>query len=501
MKSSHEVISRYLDIQEKEKAILAVLHAFIETKMVTSTELDDQTAKVIAWFDEVREWEKVLRDWESSSDTRTPEVVFDNKFIDVKKRQAEAYRKVVSLCRDKKMAEASSILVIEEAFLPSVNETIIRILYGIQNQIDNDLKVTRRFSMSIGAAILFALMAIILMSFTSFQHFNKGLRALKKAAKRISHGEFGEEIRIKRPKELVDLGGAFNEMQVAIDTRDKKITEDREEITKLNEILEKKVDDSGKTIVNQNKALKRKNAELEQILHAASHDLRTPLISIQGFSEELRTTCEILDAELSKEGEVNKDKLKQLFEEEVSLALNYIVNGSKRMEILLEGLLRISRMGRDSLQVAPINMTELTKAVTDTLSIQIEESKAKINVGDLLACKGDSSLVEQVITNLLTNAIKYREPSRECVIDIMSEELEDRIRYTVKDNGIGIGEDNISKVFNAFYRVDEETIEGDGVGLAIINRAVDLHNGKATVESVLGEGSSFSFEIPNNIVI
>jgi len=290
-------------------------------------------------------------------------------------------------------------------------------------------------------------------------------------------------------------------MQVAIDTRDKKITEDREEITKLNEILEKKVDDSGKTIVNQNKALKRKNAELEQILHAASHDLRTPLISIQGFSEELRTTCEILDAELSKEGEVNKDKLKQLFEEEVSLALNYIVNGSKRMEILLEGLLRISRMGRDSLQVAPINMTELTKAVTDTLSIQIEESKAKINVGDLLACKGDSSLVEQVITNLLTNAIKYREPSRECVIDIMSEELEDRIRYTVKDNGIGIGEDNISKVFNAFYRVDEETIEGDGVGLAIINRAVDLHNGKATVESVLGEGSSFSFEIPNNIVI
>ena len=501
MKESHEVIRRYLVIQEKEKEILAVLHAFIDTKVVTSTELDDQTAKVVAWFDELREWEKVLRSWERASEAQSHGVVFDNKFIGVKKRQAEAYRKIVSLCRDKKMKEAGTILVIEEEFLPAVNETIVRILEGIQNQIDDDLKVTKRFSMSIGTAILFALMAISLLALTSFQHFNKGLGALKKGAKRISLGEFSEEIRIKRPQELVDLGGAFNEMQIAIDTRDKKITEDREEITKLNEILEQKVDDSGKTIVTQNKALKRKNAELEQILHAASHDLRTPLISIQGFSEELRATCEILETELSTDGEVDKTKLKALFDDEVTLALNYIVNGSKRMEILLEGLLRISRMGRDSLQLADVNMNELTKAVTDTLSIQIEESQAKINVGDLMPCKGDPSLVEQMITNLLTNALKYREPSRACVIDVASEKLEDAVRYTVKDNGIGISKENLSKVFNAFYRVDEETLEGDGVGLAIVNRALDLHNGKASVESTLGEGSTFSFEIPNEIVL
>ena len=501
MKESHEVISRYLVIQQKEKAILTVLHAFVDTKIVTSIELDDQLAKITAWFDELRDWEKVLRKWERASGNIAKDVVFDNTFIGVKKRAAEKYKNVVSLCRDRKMGEANNLLTIEETFFADVNKTIVRILQGIQQQMDSDLKVVKRFSMTIGVAILIALFAIILLAFTSFKHFNKGLRALKKGAKRVSLGEFSESIRIKRPQELVDLGNAFNEMQVAIDTRDKKITEDREEITKLNEILEKKVDDSGKTIVTQNKALKRKNAELEQILHAASHDLRTPLISIQGFSEELRATCEILDKELSVDGDVDKEKLKELFEDEITLALNYIVNGSKRMEILLEGLLRISRMGRDSLKIDTIDMNELAQVVIDTLSIQIGEGHAKFNVSDLAPCKGDSSLVEQVFTNLFTNAIKYREPSRECIIDVSSEILEDSIKYIVKDNGIGISPDNVSKVFNAFYRVDEETIEGDGVGLAIINRALDLHNGKASVESELGVGSTFSFEIPNNIVI
>ena len=191
----------------------------------------------------------------------------------------------------------------------------------------------------------------------------------------------------------------------------------------------------------------------------------------------------------------------ELFEDDITLALNYIVNGSKRMEILLEGLLRISRMGRDSLQINPIDMNELAQVVIDTLSIQIEGGHAKFDVSNLTPCKGDPSLVEQVFTNLFTNAIKYREPSRDCVIEVTSQVLEDSIRYTVKDNGIGISTDNVSKVFNAFYRVDEETIEGDGVGLAIINRALDLHNGKATVESELGVGSTFTFEIPNTIVI
>lgn len=501
MKESHEVISRYLVIQQKEEAILSDLHAFIDTKIVTSIELDDQLAKINDWFDDLRDWEKVLRKWERSSGSITKDIVFDNTFISVKKRQAEAYKNVISLCRDRKLNEANSILTIEESFFPDVNKTIIRILEGIQKQMDSNLKVVKRFSLTIGIAILCALLTIVLFAFVSFQHFNRGLRALKNGAKRISLGEFGEKIKIKRPQELVDLGAAFNEMQEAIETRDKKITEDREEIAKLNEILEKKVDDSSKTIVTQNKALKRKNAELEQILHAASHDLRTPLISIQGFSEELRATCEVLDKELSVEGDVDKNKLKELFEDDISLALNYIVNGSKRMEILLEGLLRISRMGRDSLKIEDIDMNELVQVVIDTLSIQIEESKATFKVSELAPCKGDPSLIEQVLTNLFTNAIKYREPTRECVIEVSSEVLTDSVKYTVKDNGIGIAEENLPKVFNAFYRVDEETIEGDGVGLAIINRALDLHNGIATVESELGVGSVFSFEIPNNIVI
>ncbi len=110
-------------------------------------------------------------------------------------------------------------------------------------------------------------------------------------------------------------------------------------------------------------------------------------------------------------------------------------------------------------------------------------------------------MIEQVITNFLTNAIKYHDPDRQCEITITSEKTDFGSRYSVKDNGIGISEENLDKVFHAFYRVDEETVEGDGVGLAIINRAIDLQGGKHSVESTLGEGSTFIFEIPDELLV
>jgi len=178
--------------------------------------------------------------------------------------------------------------------------------------------------------------------------------------------------------------------------------------------------------------------------------------------------------------------------------LNYIITGSRRMEMLLEALLRISRMGKESLQLQPVNMNELLKNVKTNLEFQLNEIGAELEIENLDDSCVDASQFEQVFTNLITNAIKYREPSRKCSIKIYSEKDEDLTRYFVEDNGIGIPKEHIDRVFHAFYRVDEDISEGDGVGLAIVNRALDLHNGCAKVKSELGKGSIFIVEIPNS---
>ena len=494
---NHEVITKYQLLQEKEKNILNDLHGFIDSKVLPTTEMDELDKQIDVWIKELKDWEGVRRTWEDTSPIRNNDMVFDNTFLDVKKRQAQAYKKALELCRSKELGKANKILRIEEDFNPPVEKTILAILGGIQAQMKDDLKLIKRFSFMIAFAILVALLVIVIISASSLQFFNKALKSLKKAARRISMGEFDVLVKVKRPDELADLAVAFNEMQAAIEARDNKITEDREEIRKLNEILEKKVDDSSKKIVIQNEALKRKNSELEQILHAASHDLRTPLISIQGFSDELQICCQMIETELAKE-EMNKGKIVAVFDEDIKMALNYIGNGVKRMEMLLEGLLRISRMGRDSLKITPIDMNQLAESVVNTLSIQIEQADAEIKVAELHPCNGDESIIEQIVTNLLTNPLKYRSPERKCLIELSSEKLENSVKYTVKDNGIGISEENVGKVFKAFYRVDEETVQGDGVGLAVVSRAVDLHNGKVNVSSKLGEGSTFTFELPDD---
>jgi signal transduction histidine kinase len=268
----------------------------------------------------------------------------------------------------------------------------------------------------------------------------------------------------------------------------------------MNEILEKKVLDSSKKIIQQNEALKRKNEELEQILYAASHDLRTPLISIQGFSEELKMACGELVKLFSDNAPPEKEKVESIVNDEVKLALNYIINGSKRMEMLLEALLRISRMGHQSLQIRELDMKKLLSDVKMNLEFQLSETGSELIIDEKLEnCEADENQFEQVFTNLISNAIKYREPSRPCEIKIYSKKDEDFTHYYVEDNGIGIPEDHLPRIFHAFYRVDDDFSEGDGIGLAIVNRALDLHNGKAKVSSEFGKGTTFTVSMPNNI--
>jgi len=499
LQKSHHVISNYLALEESERGIIENLRGMAGNKSgpVSPAELDELQKRLNDWFDNLKEWKRFLSKWEKDSRISIKGSVFNENFLDNKKRQADAYTKSIALCREGKKDDVEHILNIESSFLPSVHKTIIIILEGVKLQIQNDREIIERFYFSTAFAILLALVTLIFVSISIFRNITVNLKVLEEGARRISAGDFNKSIKIISPVEISSLANSFNDMQSAIKMRDQKIREDAEEIQKLNEVLEQKVIDRNKTIIQQNIALKRKNEELEQILYAASHDLRTPLISIQGFSEELKTACMSLQ-KLFETAEVpDKANVDGIIHEEIVMALNYIISGSKRMEQLLEALLRISRMGRESLQIKPLKMNELMRNVMDNLNFQINEAGVELTIEELHDCSADASQFEQVFTNLISNAIKYRVEGGKCKIRVHSEKDSEHTRYYVSDNGIGIAVDHLERVFHAFYRVDTEATEGEGVGLAIVNRALDLHNGRVWVESEIGKGSTFIIEVPN----
>lgn len=501
MQRSHDVISGYLELEEEEKKIYQHLGSCIDNPAESIEKgLTVETDRIIAaWFEKLKEWKKNLGRWQEKSNISLKGSFFDEIFVENKKRQAEAYKNALILVKEGKPREAAAILRIESSFLPSVNQTILAILNGIRMQVQNDRELMRRYYFTTAFAVLIALVALVLVSVNIFRNITSRLAILKAGAGRISAGDYSGQIKLTSPVELADLAESFNEMQSAIMTRDSKIREDAEKIQKLNSILEQKVEDRNKTILQQNTALKRKNEELEQILYAASHDLRTPLISIQGFSEELKLSCESLVKEASSETGPAPERLDEIVNGEIKLALNYIITGSKRMESLLEALLRISRMGRESLQIKKLDMNELLLNVKMNIEYQLSETGTELVVGSLDSCHADENQFLQVFTNLISNAIKYRDPSRKCVITVSSEKDSEFTRYSVADNGIGIEPEHLARVFHAFYRVDNEFSEGEGVGLAIVSRALDLHNGRAFASSEFGKGSTFTIEVPNDI--
>jgi signal transduction histidine kinase len=498
LQESHKIISDYLYLAENERDIIDILRNSMSNKK--TIDLPNTIVKINDLNEKLKTWHQEMEKWRNENKIPIEDSVFNSSFIKEKQRGFNGYEKAVKLCKGGKFQEANAILNIETAFLPSAQKSIISILNGIELQIQNNRELARRFYMGTVIAIVMALIALLFVSMGIFKNMTSSLKLLEEGAQRISNGDFSKRIKITSPVELSSLANSFNEMQAAIKNRDEKIREDADEIQKLNEILEQKVVDRNKTIMQQNVVLKRKNEELEQILYAASHDLRTPLISIQGFSEELKNACNILKEEVEKQEASDVAKIQEIIQEEIYLALNYIINGSKRMETLLEGLLRISRMGRESLQIVKIDMNELLENVSNGLTYQLNETETELKIEKLNSCKGDTSLLEQVFTNFISNAIKYRSPDRKCKIKVYSKQSDGATSYFVEDNGIGIPPESVDRVFHAFFRVDDEICEGDGVGLAIVNRAVDLHSGRAWVESELGKGSIFAIEIPDNML-
>lgn len=246
-----------------------------------------------------------------------------------------------------------------------------------------------------------------------------------------------------------------------------------------------------------------KNKELENYLYVASHDLRSPLVNIQGFSTRLKKQTAEIDRAFVAVGEGSAScqekflEIKPLLEEGIPRTLDFIFTNVAKMDKLINGLLNISRTGRISMNVARVSMEKVIRSVLDAFAFQLEQSRAETRIGSLPDCYGDENLLNQLFSNIVSNAIKYRDAARPLVITIGCTPKYRRNVYFVSDTGIGIAKQYRDRVWDVFYRIDwDGDVGGDGVGLSIVKRIVDKHSGKTWLESEAGQGTTFFVELP-----
>lgn len=263
------------------------------------------------------------------------------------------------------------------------------------------------------------------------------------------------------------------------------------------DITEKKIAEIERQRLN--KEVLEKNQDLEQIIYVASHDLRSPLVNIQGFSKEIDYTLkELKKICLSlKMDSVEKKRMLSIINNDIPDSLKYIQKSVKKMDSILYGLLKLSRMERAVLNIINLNINNLIADVLHDFEFLLKEKKISVDVTNLPKCKGDPLQINQVFSNLIDNAIKYSSAERKEYIKISGKKKDQNVIYCIEDNGIGISEKNLTKIFEIFCRINPDISHGEGLGLNIVKKILHRHGGKIWVESIEGKGSKFFISLPS----
>jgi signal transduction histidine kinase len=232
-------------------------------------------------------------------------------------------------------------------------------------------------------------------------------------------------------------------------------------------------------VKNRTEELSRSNKDLEQFAYVASHDLQEPLRAVSGFVELLRRN---LDKSLS---------------EKTNEYMNFSIDGAKRMQSLINGLLEYSRIGTQGRKPQKVNSKEVLDEALARLHASIGESGAKITADDLPTVYFDDMQLMRLFQNLIGNAIKFHsdQPPQ---IHVSAVRQDTAWRFAVRDNGIGIEPQYAERIFMIFQRLHtRKAYPGTGIGLSICKKIIERHGGKIWVESAQGQGSTFYFTVPD----
>jgi signal transduction histidine kinase len=222
------------------------------------------------------------------------------------------------------------------------------------------------------------------------------------------------------------------------------------------------------------------NEELEAFAYSVSHDLRAPLRAINGFAQILEERC---GASLPPEG---------------LDCLQKVQFASMRMDALIQDLLTYARTGRGAVRAIPVPLLPLIQEIECTLGDRLATAKARFEVSQPLATPlGDPTLIQQILLNLVDNALKYRRRDVTPELKLSATAVGEHVVIRVADNGIGMPPEYQQKIFQVFQRLHHEhEYPGTGIGLAIVAKAARAMGGDVTVESAPDQGSTFSVQLP-----
>jgi len=255
---------------------------------------------------------------------------------------------------------------------------------------------------------------------------------------------------------------------------------------------------------NREEELKELNSELETFAYIASHDLRSPLVNLKGFAGEMEHAINTIRPLLARAetslAENEKQLVERSFNQDIPEALSFIHKSVDKMESLTGAVLDLSRMGRRELVWEPVNVHEIATRCADNLAYERANKDAEIILNNLPVIISDARSLEQILGNLMDNALKYLDPSRKGKITASSEFKGHEIIFSVQDNGRGISESDREKVFEIFRRARNAGNErGMGMGLAYVKTMVRRIGGVIWFESVVGEGTTFYVRLPLRI--
>ena len=254
--------------------------------------------------------------------------------------------------------------------------------------------------------------------------------------------------------------------------------------------------------------LMQANQEIQRYAYIVTHDLRAPLVNIMGFTAELDGALKSIGSYFkvadSDDGEVSddlRDQARLAVEEDLPEAIGFIRSSTRKMDGLINAILKISRDGRRPLQPEPIDLEAVIRTSGEAVQHQIAEADGKLDVSvSVRRFISDRFSIEQIIGNLFDNAVKYRDPSRPLALSVNAFPLgRFKVGIDVSDNGRGIADEDHERVFELFRRSGAQNEKGEGIGLAHVRSLVRNMGGEIKIKSELGKGTTFMIRLPQDL--
>ena len=394
--------------------------------------------------------------------------VIGNPELEVKPEIREIIQEVVKERKSREISDEESIDVeyiyveLEEGHYQSESTRVIELAFNT-GLIGKELQKKKISHFAISAV---AIIGGILLTFSVSARISKPINRIIKGIDRIARGDLDLDIEVKTDNELKILEHSIN---IMVHT----IKDNMQKIKSYSEKLEEMVD-------ARTAKLEEANEQLETFVYSVTHDLRAPLRKMMEQAETL------LDEHSERLNDQGRQRARKIY------------SSSKRMDNLIMDLLAYSRLSRAEIELSLVDMGFVLEEVLSQLENQVKETDADIVVEGLLPqVKGHRATLVTVLSNLVSNAIKFVKEGEKPRIRIWGEEKEDRALINVEDNGIGIDPQYFDKIFTVFERLHSaDAYPGTGIGLAIVKKAIKKMGGSVSVDSTPGKGSRFTITLP-----